>query len=220
MGTDIHFYVEILKDDKWIDFDYMKNSRDEDGKVDWKKLNDDPFYVDRCYNLFSILADVRNGYGFAGCSTGEKFVPISQPRGLPLDLSDETNKKSDDWECDGHGHSWLMLHELLDYDWLNQKRYHYGIVNKFEYIEFIKNGKPFSWSGGVFGELTKIVSNEEMDEVIRNNNTDFEYFTEIEWETSYADCAHSFYSKTIPALKELSKSENYDDVRIVFWFDD
>jgi len=181
MGTDIHFYIETLKDGKWINFDYIKDCINENGKIDWEKAENNSFYVDRNYNLFSILADVRNGYGFAGCPTGEKLAPISNPRGLPKDCSDDIKERSDYWGCDGHGHSWLMLHELLDYDWLNQKRYHYGIVNKFGYIEFIKNGKPSSWSGGVYGGLTKIVSNEEMDEVIRNNNTDFEYFTEVEW---------------------------------------
>lgn len=41
---------------------------------------------ERHYQLFSVLADVRNGYGFAGVPTGEWVKPISSPRGIPQDF--------------------------------------------------------------------------------------------------------------------------------------
>ena len=44
-------------------------------------------YGDRNYNLFAILANVRNGTAFAGCKTGEGFNPISNPKGVPSDAS-------------------------------------------------------------------------------------------------------------------------------------
>ena len=51
------------------------------------KLTHPQFLHDRNYNVFSILANVRNGYGFAGVRTGSGFDPISDGRGLPDDLS-------------------------------------------------------------------------------------------------------------------------------------
>jgi hypothetical protein len=51
-----------------------------------------PTDLGRNYNLFSILADVRNGVGFAGCKAGEGFEPISMPRGFPVDASPSVKK--------------------------------------------------------------------------------------------------------------------------------
>jgi hypothetical protein len=46
------------------------------------------FLRNRNYDVFSILADVRNGYGFAGVKTSSGFTPIAGGRGLPDDLSE------------------------------------------------------------------------------------------------------------------------------------
>src|SRR3990167_5661087 len=43
----------------------------------------------RNYSLFAILANVRNGYGFGGCDTGNGFEVIAKQRGIPNDLSPE-----------------------------------------------------------------------------------------------------------------------------------
>lgn len=51
-----------------------------------------PTDIGRNYNLFSILANVRNGVGFAGCKTGEGFEPIAMPRGFPADASPAVKK--------------------------------------------------------------------------------------------------------------------------------
>ena len=51
------------------------------------KFSRPQFFHDRNYDVFSILADVRNGYGFAGVRTSTGFDPIAPGRGLPSDLS-------------------------------------------------------------------------------------------------------------------------------------
>ena len=47
------------------------------------------FFHGRNYDVFSILANVRNGYGFAGVRTSGGFNPISDGRGIPADLGEE-----------------------------------------------------------------------------------------------------------------------------------
>lgn len=119
MGCDIHLYVEVKKNGKWKSADEWK--KDEDGYVSTV----DPIYRGRNYDLFAVLANVRNGYGFAGRPTGEGFNPISHPKGTPKDVSDEVRSKIEDMDSDGHSHSWLTVKELLDFDWA-QKTMAYG----------------------------------------------------------------------------------------------
>lgn len=92
-------------------------------------------YDNRDYDVFAILADVRNGRGFAGIKTGEGFVPISEPKDLPIDVSEEVKKESDYWGGDGHSHSYLTLKELLTYDWHGQTTKKEGMVTKISYYE-------------------------------------------------------------------------------------
>src|SRR5690242_3218591 len=98
MGCDIHPYAEVLTDSGWRKADVNVPS-------------------DRNYWAFSVMADVRNGSGFAGCDTGKPVEPISKPRGLPADTSiADTDADFEDpayiWLGD-HSHSWLLLSELM-----------------------------------------------------------------------------------------------------------
>jgi hypothetical protein len=127
MGTDIHPIVQVRKGDGWGIVDIPAGDRY--GNI----LND------RNYNLFAVLGDVRNGFGFAGVKTSSGFEPISSSRGLPEDAGFEMDKhfnircaqhstgsREEDesiWDCNechwfgDHSHSYVTLRELLDYDW-------------------------------------------------------------------------------------------------------
>jgi hypothetical protein len=177
--------------------------------------------------LFAILADVRNGYGFAGCDTGDGFKPIAEPRGLPEDVSPGVKKMSDYWDCDGHSHSYFTLKELLDYDW-EQTTSHRGWVSEEVYKQFKETGDPYPCSGGVGGSKVVYLTNEEMDRLIDGSlqrEADKHYYTQIQWQVTYAECCRGFIEGTIPKLKELAKPNRYQDdidpdtVRIVVWFD-
>ena len=68
MGTDIHSIAQVNRDGRW-----QTVAIGIDGDQ-------------RSYNTFAMLANVRNGYGFAGCRTSTGFPVIHEPRGLPEDL--------------------------------------------------------------------------------------------------------------------------------------
>lgn len=206
MGTDIHFFVEVFKNNRWKlhnwELEFCKV--DENGEpiydkygeleVDFSKFFNSPFCVGRNYDLFSILANVRNGVGFAGVDTGDGFTPISEPRGLPLDVSLKVQKESDNWGDGGHSHSWLTVKELLEYNWqqTTKKR---GKVSQKAAAKMAKTGEaPGSYCGGT---------------------TDKSYVC-AEWEVTYEEACQYFINKTIPALQKLGAPE---EVRIVFWFD-
>ncbi len=238
MGCDIHIYVEKkhvhykTKKPVWINADKWTVNPDnalyqEEGANRFHIDYHDAIYSGRNYDLFSILADVRNGYGFAGCDTGDGFNPIAMPKGLPDDVSPEVKELSDDWGCDGHSHSFFTLKELLDYNW-QQATTHRGWVDEETYKQFKETGNPYPSSGGVSGHMVMHLSNDEMDRLIGGTLTreaGKHYYTQIQWQETYAECCKEFIEKTIPKLKELAKISPYkedidpESVRIVFWFD-
>lgn len=213
MGCDIHFFVETKQQDgswqsadEWADDDGYKHVKEE-------------LYGDRNYSLFAILADVRNGRGFAGVQTGEGYNPIAAPRGLPDDVSKEVFECSEEWGIDGHSHSWFTLAELKAYDW-DQVTKRCGIVDMVEFERYAKEGKPQSWCGGIGGPGIKIVSNEEMSLLMADKSLKergFHYHTQVWWEETYRESVGTaFLTDTLTKMEALGNPEN---VRAVFWFD-
>jgi len=116
MGCDIHSFVEVKNaSGKWEKATGFKSDhydKDSDYFSQEEFRNGDCVLDARNYNEFAILANVRNGYGFAGVDTGDALKPISMPKGLPEDVSKEVKFESDEWGCDGHSHSWLTAREI------------------------------------------------------------------------------------------------------------
>ena len=97
MGCDIHIFLERKNNDNcWLDSMIYKNDNRYGHK--FMPLSDYP----RNYTLFATLAGVR----------GDE--PIAYPKGIPEDCSPEYKKLCDDWDGDGHSHSYFTLSELLD----------------------------------------------------------------------------------------------------------
>ena len=90
MGCDIHMIVEEKINGKWVAVSipsgFMSSSN-------WHQ----PPCLDRNYQRFSALAGVRG--------TGPS------PRGAPVDASETTMALIDEWDIDGHSHSYLPLDE-------------------------------------------------------------------------------------------------------------
>lgn len=235
MGCDIHLWAEAKRSypntevkPQWEAFgSVFKNhyhnpdeivTKDETGYSFNKKMTDSP-WQGRNYDLFAILADVRNDRGFAGVDTGDGFVPIAMPRGIPEDASAYFKKQAKRWGEDGHSHSYITLEELKAFDW-NQTTKHRGFVDPLEYKVFKKKGKPSSWCGGT---SAKTITNEEMDEYLKNTKIKKGAwplpYTQVEWEETYADSVGDFFTKTIPALEELLTLKYAQAIRIVFFFD-
>lgn len=217
MGCDIHIHVEY-KRNKFTGYD--ANDKPQYEKVwtcgDYFKVN--PYYTEgeddgeqplslvgfcdnRNYSRFAILADVRN-YG------GTEY--IAEPRGLPDDVTAEVKKDSDDWDCDGHSHSYFTLKELLD---------------------FQKDIKPLKHRGMISPEAQKA-----LDESGELPDAWCQWTNQPGWERREWEEANTELLPLIDALKkradelyviygwkwETSPEEAYeasDNIRIVFWFD-
>lgn len=161
MGCDIHFYVEKKIDGRWQTADVWEQDECDDAgdlHVSYKKA----FYSGRSYNLFSILADVRNGRGFAVVKTGEGFNPIAEPRGIPEDACAEYRACAERYGCDGHSHSYFTLAELLAFDW-TQVTTQQGWVNPIEWARWRDYGKPSGWCGSIGGGHVRHLSSEDFE---------------------------------------------------------
>lgn len=238
MGCDINFYVERRDGDRWVTCDRWT---EEDGYLHAH----DQLVTERNYDLFAILANVRNGQGFAGIDTGEGFVPLAMPRGIPEDCCPEYKRL---WEESGeHTPSYCTVAELLAYDWTREtlKR---GILDLSEYLRWrpwYANYKewPRSWSGGISGPGIVIRDAEEIDRALSGidawaishrreddavchrlhvdpkeleNDNGNRVHVRAQWGTTYARCARTFLSETMPKLWRLGAPEQ---VRCLFFFD-
>ena len=104
MGCDIHMHIEVKINDKW---------------EHWSAPN-----MPRCYPLFNKLAGVR--------AYDDSIKPISEPRGLPDDLSTPT-KVAYEWErCDAHDTSWINKEEI-------------DVLEQWVRTELIKTWTKDSW---------------------------------------------------------------------------
>lgn len=66
-------------------------------------LHSEDIYDGRNYELFGILAGVRGN-----------ITPISYPKGLPFDVTDEVKSLYESWEGCAHSASWITLDEIWD----------------------------------------------------------------------------------------------------------
>jgi len=231
MGCDIHLYVEKKNElGVWESVEEFK-TEEYDDEVHYYVERKNSFYNGRNYNLFAILADVRNGRGFAGVKTGEGFNPISEPKGIPEDVSEMVEKLARQWDCDRHSHSYFTVEELLAYDW-TQTTTLWGVVSAREYEQYdrMRNYQygPDSYSGSVSGPSVKHVSEQEMKNLLESIKDSRGWvdkeklkehtnvFTSVSWEVPYYSAAGSFLSETIWKLLKVGSP---DKVRIVFWFD-
>lgn len=134
MGCDIHSFAERRnkQTNKWekvedafsLDkYDKERLKKDKGGSpFDWRN-----------YSMFAFLADVRN---YDHCE------PLSEPRGIPDDISDEVKQEYEYWEYDAHSASFLTAKELLDFDY----------DKKFENWRVTKQTSPNCWDGASLAE--------------------------------------------------------------------
>lgn len=224
MGTDITMYAEKRVNGRWEkigDVFVSGHYHEERPLSDWNQPYTDHPYDGRNYDLFAILADIRNGTGFAGCKTSYGFNPISEPKGLPKDITDEVKELLKDW---GYGYSYFTLKEIKEYDW-EQQIVHIGIISEEQYVKMkTTRQNPDTWYDSVGGENIVTVTETEMDRILKGEQrreNSLEYYVQMDlYPATYKECCDNFWKETMPALEKLIPDGGTDeDVRILFAFD-
>jgi hypothetical protein len=212
MGCDIHGVFQKKDGNKWVD---VPSTYD----------------MNRHYQLFAVLAGVRNGYGFAGVPTGDAIVPISEPRGLPDDFEggethplasvelmapflQEYHTKDEPIEVwmGYHSHSWLTGAEMLS--WLEtapiaQKM---GVISLEQYEKWDHKSAPEEYGGGVSGPGVQVyeqaVWEHSRPKVVAANP-----YIRVKWHSPLREELSYFFNEIARLQSE------HGEIRFVFGFD-
>lgn len=106
------------------------------------------WFDDSNYRLFGMLANVRNGRGFADIVTGERVEPIAEPRGWPDDCCPELDEERTNID---HTPTWLTVAEMQEYfaKMREADLTVIGCISGQQYEALRDRGEmPTSWSGG------------------------------------------------------------------------
>lgn len=206
MGTDVHAVAQAKTPEGW-----------KDVPCEWDQH--------RHYFLFSWIANVRNGYGFAGVVTYAPIKPIAEPRGLPddfvrdneehptttdalcahhLEYMSEAEKAAPTCWMGDHSHSWLTFDEILSTPtpggvWRT------GVVTREAFEAWDGVSQPEDWSGGIAGRDIRVAASPAM---VEKDST----HVQICWKAP--DNALDYFVNEVKRLKEA-----HGEGRLVFGFD-
>lgn len=214
MGTDIHGV-------------FQRHDSQQTGK--WEDIPH-KYEMGRHYQLFAVLAGVRNGTGFAGVRTGEPVSPISAPRGYPegfvvthdddhpivsMDVMDprrrsycEPDEVADSIWMGDHSHSWLTADEMLSWYANAPTVIQTGVLSRAEYEQWHKTSRPKSYSGGIWGQGVVVIDDNDAARA-----TDDWTHIRCAWQQSLTKELAYFFDE----VRRLA--DEYGQVRFVFGFD-
>lgn len=179
-----------------------------------KFLSREP-YQGRNYHLFAILADVRNGRGFAGDEISKPWNVIAPPRGFPIDLSPETVEWVATYE---HTPSYHTLAQLQDFDWDQPQGQEHGVVDEESYKKLLETGeRPSEWSSSISGPGIRIINDFEYP---AKRGEDERLYIRTSWPLSYQEAVGEDWFRAMEEIEALiPEGGTADDVRMVFYFD-
>lgn len=158
---------------------------------------------ERNYSTFAFLADVRNSFGTKGF----------EDKGKPEDASEMAKEQFEQWEGDGHSYSYLSLKELIDKD-----KSDYCSVKCKILKEFLNK---FTQLGGVIPE-GMIIEEHKPQGIPDCFSFVIEPTVIVKWKNDEDKIKEYPVFIGIEELKEIASKYNiqdYNNIRIVFWFD-
>jgi|SRR5580692_1271902 hypothetical protein len=235
MGCDIHIVIERRKnaDEPWENVPYaVKPWHDEDLNEEWlsrtwaehrRKLAAGAVEMPRCfdnrnYDLFGILGNVRNGYGFAGIVTGDPWPPLTDQRGVPSDSTAKPDRDGYYEDIGDHSFTYMSLEELRGYDWDGTVSKGRGVVKFDVWHKWVNDPNaepsPFPRCGGLTGPRVEIIS--EVDAHRRTDNLHDSLYVETTWSETARHATNNWIGEVVPVLDAIA---GCGDLRLVMGFD-
>lgn len=249
MGTDIHICIQVQNDNgEWSEIPYHRElypHEIEEGRQYPEGIPIAPYMLTgRSYNAFAILADVRNGSGFARIKTGDGWPSISSGRGWPAGF-DRTKVFPDpryvhDGDSDSleprymgdHSYTWVMLSELKAYGWDDISTRLYGVISAQQYEKMREVGTlgmtpEDGWSGAVTGPGITTFTQTQWERErhrylplpeIRDKRLGMnaKQFIQVSWDETARAATGDYPGKVIPFLEKLAAGR---PLRLVLGFD-
>jgi len=181
--------LDGLQGDESMGTDIYLHAEKRNGGV-WQSCGELTDLEDRNYQFFAILANVMNPI-----RSTVPFDYIVQPRGFPEDMCEEL--RSDGLLRSGHDSGWVMLRELLDFDWEGKTILRTAVVDPAS-VHLFGDGKQ-KFPKGVYA--------------VAHSGPG----PRVTWVDTYKEAVGAeFVGKLLDSLARFDPPE---DVRIVFSFD-
>lgn len=180
---------------------------------------------DRNYDLFGILADVRNASGFAGIQRLEQGWPAIAPeRGYPDAFDHDCDMHDRVWMGD-HSHTWLTLAELFAYPWTTTRQ-RVGLVTLEQFTQRLTTGTGYeTWCGETSGPGIVTLPADVVRASLRGNGLAVADGVRVHvrdsWGVTAAEACEWWHDTLIPAFQRLIAEHGTtpDKVRLVMGFD-
>lgn len=220
MGTDVYSIIEVKKD-VFLD-KHPELSSSVEANQNWVQIPESPWKEERSYLLFSVLANVRNGYGFAGLARHVPLQPITNKRGIPDDCSAKEYIEESWWG--NHSHTWILGSEFMH--WYNGDIISLvctGYITKLDFDKWDGNEPDFYVSDvGGFGvvlsddvnSFTRACSTQLNDNLPLVSITPESTHVRVWWSKSVQTSVSNFYEEVVQPLMN-----HYGDFRLVMSFD-
>lgn len=224
MGCDIHIVIQRQDaDGRWREVPYQRIYRYPGAApaVDGSTCAPDVF-LNRNYDLFAVLANVRNGVGFAGIQMGEGWPSLAAGRGLPPDFAadgilsnpaypDEPRSLGD------HSFTWVGLDELQTFPWDATESWLYGVVAASVYETFKATREaPDSYSGGVSGPGIQVYEPDDYEAAKAAETLCPRPYVRIGWAETAREATYDWPGTVLPWLETLADGR---PLRLVLGFD-
>jgi len=218
MGCDIHVCIQRQEPDGiWREIVWQ----DEPYKAD--PVPDIPVapecFDGRNYDLFAILAGVRNGTGFAGCLTGSRWPSIAPDRDWPDGFNPEAVAPHPRYPEEGpryvgdHSYTWVTLAELEAFDW-SISHTAFGVVPAAVYEQH-KTGPPETYCAETCGPGIETYEPAAYETAKRNGVLSARPHVRVLWYETAAE-ATGWPNEVLPWLRRLADGR---PLRLVLGFD-
>lgn len=195
--------------------------------------------LDRDYTLFAILADVRNGYGFAGTYRHEPLQAIAPSRGIPSWLRTEEDtyceELTNNWygseysdldeakygtDLGDHSFTYMTLSEIINWGGWDNYLSQGGVVSKEHYEKTISKGNnPECWCGGVAGTEVHVVDESTYKTLTEFCNYEGKQTTHINCRWKSDETLREMYQWFLDEITRIGDEYGYEDVYLVVGFD-
>jgi len=229
MGCDIHIGIQVQDESgSWRHVPWQRELYEHEREAGVKPAEGIPIapevFDNRNYDLFGILADVRNGVGFAGVKTGDSWPSIAPDRGLPEDADVKHVPDDPRYAEDGeprylgdHSFTWVSLDELKAFGWDSVARQQLGVVKADEYEKLSSVGdSPESYCSGITGPGVQVYSPESYQEARSSAALAEAPYVRMAWDESARSATCDWPGQVIPWLESLAAGR---PLRLLMGFD-